>query len=207
MKKHLYSAFVGLCALLFTLNVSLAASGDQQPVDLLQNISNQAIEKLKANQGEIQTNTNAVYSIIETILMPHVDLEGMSRSVVGRTYWQGASNAQQTEFEKEFSNLIAGTYVSALQAYTDQTIKFYPIRGGVQPDQKRVEVNSEILQKNGPAIPVNYRLAYKNNQWLVYDLIVDGVSLLKNYRAQFAAPLKQGGMTALIDDLKSHNKK
>lgn len=195
--------FAFFAAILSLFSSSAMAAAD--PVAMLQQVSDQTISQLKSNQGEIKNNPKAIYKLIQTILMPHVDLVGMSRSVVGKQYWDSATPAQQQEFSSQFSSLIAGTYVSALQSYTNQQIKFYPIRGGIQAGQTRVEVNSEIIQPNGPSIPVNYRLALKNNEWLMYDLVVDSVSLLNSYRAQFAAPLQQGGLANLIQQMQKHN--
>jgi len=206
MMMKIVKKYMFLSVVLSLLSVS-AWAAPADPVAMLKNLSDQTISKLKANQAEIKKNPQATYNLIQTILMPHVDLMGMSRSVVGKKYWDEAAPAQQKEFSEQFSSLIAGTYVSALQSYTNQQIKFYPVRGGLQPEQTRVEINSVILQPNGPSIPVNYRLILKNNEWVMYDLIVDSVSLLNSYRAQFATPLQEGGLPTLIEQLKQHNKK
>jgi phospholipid transport system substrate-binding protein len=83
-------------------------------------------------------------------------------------------------------------------------VKFYPLRPGDINDG-RVQIKSEILQSGGPAIPVNYRLLQEGDAWKVYDITVDGVSLIQSFRSQFASELSQGGMTQLLAALNKHN--
>lgn len=175
------------------------------PVAMLQNTSDQLIAALKHNKASLKKNPNVVYQIVDKILVPHVDLIGMSRSVLGRQAWTNATPDQKQRFMQEFKNLLIHTYSSALQNYNNQTVRFLPIRGGFN-DQTRVQVNSEILQQNGPPISVSYRLIKQNNDWKVYDFSVDGVSMLESFRSQFATDLNHGDLNYLIDKLARHNR-
>ena len=133
--------------------------------------------------------------------LPHADLDLMSEQVLGR-YWAQASPEQRSEFKNQFTYFITRTYSTALSSYSNQTIKFYPIRGGVSGN--KVQVNSAITTSHGN-VSVSYRLALINDQWKVYDFSVEGVSLVENYRSQFADILRTQGMAGLLDRLKSRN--
>ena len=97
------------------------------------------------------------------------------------------------------------TYASALANYRDQTVKFYPVRGGYA-GKSSVQVNSVIERTDGPSIPVKYRMVYDGSEWKLYDMSVEGVSMLDSFRSQFADQLSRvGDMEALLQRLSSHN--
>jgi len=174
------------------------------PLDTVQNTANQALAALKSNQASLKTNPKVVYSIINRILLPHVDITGMARSALGRDAWMKATATQRNQFTQEFTTLLVRTYSSALASYTDQQVKFLPPREDFS-GQTRAQIDSLILQPNGPSIQVNYRLILEGQQWKVYDFSVDGVSLLESFRSQFASELSQGNLDALIQRLSQHN--
>lgn len=197
MKKWL----MGILALLF---VSTAIAATSDPVSMLEQTSNQMINSLKTNKATINTNPTYVEGLARKILMPHVDVPTMSRLALGRNAWQSASNDQKKQFMQQFVTLLIRTYSTALASYTDQQIKFDPIRGGVD-GKSRVQVNSKIIQSGGPSIPVSYRLVKRGSQWMVYDMSVDGVSLVQSFHSQFASEISKGGMNGLLTEMKKHN--
>lgn len=190
-------------ALLFSL-VAMANEPTPAPIVMLQNTSDQVIAALKQNKASLKKDPSVVYQIVDRILVPHVDLVGMSRSVLGRDAWMSATDQQKQKFSQQFKDLLIHTYASAFANYTNQTVQFMPIRGGLG-NQTRVQVNSQILQQNGPAIPVSYRLIKQGDDWKVYDFSVEGISMLESFRSQFAAELSQGNLDALISKLEQHN--
>ncbi|MCW9025218.1 MAG: ABC transporter substrate-binding protein, partial [Gammaproteobacteria bacterium] len=102
--------------------------------------------------------------------------------------------------------LMVRTYAVALLDYTDQKINFMPLRGELNEDG--VTINTEVIQPTGkPPVAINYRLYLKRDSWKVYDIAVDGISLVSNYRTSFASEIKQDGIDALIARLEKHNKK
>ena len=117
------AASVMLCSTVF-------AAGD--PVGVLNSVATQLIDKLKANQTTLHDNPQLVYSLADRIVVPHADVAEMAKRVLPPQTWNSATPAQRTKFEHEFSTLLVHTYASALANYTDQTVKFFPVRGGVQ---------------------------------------------------------------------------
>lgn len=198
--KKILSFFVSIIVLGFT--VAYAASND--PVDMLRSIATQLIDSLKAHQTSLKSNPKLVYSLANQIVVPHADLAEMSKRVLPPRIWETATPQQRSQFQKEFTTLLVRTYASALAEYRDQTIEFYPIRGGLE-GKNNVKVNSQIQRSDGPSISVSYRLILQGSQWKLYDMSVEGVSLLESFRSQFADKLSQGNIAALIKDLQQHN--
>jgi phospholipid transport system substrate-binding protein len=203
MKKFII-ILVSLIGFSFCVN-SMAQAPD--PMVMLKSVSDQMIGSLKKNRSRLKRNPKLIFKLVDRILLPYVDQAGMSRSVVGRRTWTRASKAQQRQFVRLFTNVVIDTYASALNAYTDESIRFYPIRGGYQ-GKKRIEVHSKVIRDDGPAVSVNYRLALKRNKWFIYDLNVEGVSLLQSFRAQFSAQISQGKTLADLNKiLRNRNRK
>jgi phospholipid transport system substrate-binding protein len=177
-------------------------AADPAPLAMLKNVASQMLHELDKHIGHLKQDNKLVYDLVDRILVPHFELTMMSRAVVGRDYWQNASSDSQQQFMKEFTRYVIRTYSSALQSYDGETIKFFPIRGGFSD---RVQVDSNLLLKNGPPIQMQYRLVQQQNQWLIYDFSVDGVSIVKNYNSQFAGTLRKGGLVELVRQLQKNN--
>jgi phospholipid transport system substrate-binding protein len=178
------------------------AGGD--PVSELNSIADQLISKLKENKTTLKDNPSLVYSIANEVVVPHADVDVMAKRVLPPKVWASASASQRSRFESAFTTLLVHTYASALANYNDQTIRFYPVRGGYA-GKNSVQVNSAIERPDGPAISVNYKMVRVGSEWKVYDLSVEGVSMLESFRSQFADQLAQGDIEALINKLSSHN--
>ncbi|EKD54473.1 MAG: Toluene tolerance protein Ttg2D [uncultured bacterium] len=202
MKKYLLSIITFL--FLISLFSVPTYAGDGDPVGMLQSIANQLISALKANRTSLKENPSLVYSLARRIVVPHADLTEMSMRVLPPRTWNSATPGERARFQSEFTTLLVRTYASALAEYKDQTVKFYPVRGGYQ-GKSSVRVDSQIVRSNGPAISVNYRLVLKGSSWKLYDMTVEGVSMLESFRSQFADQLARSNMAELIKVLARHN--
>jgi phospholipid transport system substrate-binding protein len=200
MKRLLFLTLISFMIGIFSLQCYAQSS----PMDMLQNTSDHMLAELKVNKATLKSNPKKVFDIVDRILLPHIDMTTMSKSVVGRNLWNSASTQDQQIFIKEFTELLIRTYASAIASYTNQSVQFFPIRGGWQ-GQQQLQVNSQINQPNGPPIPMSYRLILQGSQWKVIDISVDNVSIVQNYRAQFANDLNQGGLAKLNTKLSQHN--
>lgn len=173
-----------------------ATWAQSSPLPMLENSANQIINTLKKNQNSLKSNHRIVYQAIEQYLLPNVDVNGMSRSVLGRQAWNKATPAEKQEFTREFTQLVIRTYASPLAEYSGETVSFLPVTGSV--DGHFIRVNSIIARSNGQRIPLSYNLVAKNGQWKIYDLSVEGVSLLQSFRSQFGQVLQNASMHDLI---------
>ena len=190
----------------FLFQVTYAATVPS-PVVMLQTISDAAITQLKqAKKNNPDLPTLLLHKIIETQLLPHVDLDLMSRAVLGRNAWEGATAAQKNEFKDQFTALVINTYSNALKAFDKDQISFYDVRGGYQ-GKTIIQVNSVVKTPDTEPLPVVYHLILKNNQWYITDLSVEGISLVESYQAQFAPIIADKGLSGLIILLKENNSK
>lgn len=178
------------------------AQSQSEPVSLLRYIANNMIAGLKANKATLKSNPEAVYGLAYKYVVPYADLTEMSKRVLPPAIWNSATPAQRVQFEKEFTKTLIRTYASALTSYQDQVITFMPLRGGAEG--RTVVVNSEIRGAGQP-IQVAYRLIRVGSVWRLYDMSVEGVSMLDSFREQFSDMLAQGNIEQLLQRLSGHN--
>jgi len=197
--------YVGISLIIFFMQLSSVFAAGENPVSMLQNTANQMIDNLQKNKTTLKSNRQYVYSLAYRLVVPHVDVTEMSRRVLPPQIWDNASPSQRSAFQHEFINLLVHTYAAALASYTDQTIEFYPVRGGYE-GRSAIEVSSQITSNSGaPAVSVKYRLLNESGGWKLYDMSVEGVSVIESFRSQFSDLLAQGNIDVLIKRLAQHN--
>jgi phospholipid transport system substrate-binding protein len=126
------------------------------------------------------------------------DFEEMSKQTLAAK-WRDLSPDQRKEFIRLFSELLKNTYIGRVEAYSDEEILFdKELFDGDQ--QTRAMVYTKVV-KNNQEIPINYKLMVKNDEWFVYDVMIEGVSLIRNYRTEFARVLNQERYAGLIKRL------
>jgi phospholipid transport system substrate-binding protein len=156
------------------------------------------------NDKDIQAgNQTKIFALAEEKILPNFNFDRVSRIVLGKN-WNGATKEQQDAFQKEFKTLLIRTYASALSKYKNQTIEYKPLRA--QPSDTEVSVKTQINQPGGQPIEVDYSLAKETDGWKVFDIVIEGVSLVTNYRGQFNNEIRQSGMDGLIQKLVEKNK-
>lgn len=202
MKKNIYVLSMMLFLTSFILMPRMVLA--DEPISMLNSVANQMISSLKSNKATLRTHPSIVYSLAFKIVVPHADLDVMAKNVLPPQTWGNATAAQRAEFKREFTTLLVRTYASALAQYTDESVRFFPIRGGYQ-GKSSVTVNSTIVRSSGPSIAMSYRVVHSGSQWKLYDMTVEGISMLQSFRSQFADKLAQGNINYLIAALKQHN--
>ena len=183
------------------------ANAEEMPAPQAQvkQASDKMLDALAEHKTELETNPDKIYELVEDILMPHFDFEKMSKLALGKN-WRSADDEQQARFVDEFRLLLIRTYSTAMLEYTDEEIRFLPFRDDLS--RKRVSVPMEVVQPSGPSIPMSLSLYQnKSGDWKVYDVKIDGISLVTNYRSSFANEIRKGGMDKLIEDLAERNAK
>lgn len=176
-------------------------SGDPQA--LVQSVTEKILQTIKENRNRLG-DAEFVAQKIEELIVPHIDQVAMSKLALGK-HWRTATPQQRDQFVKEFKNLLIRTYKTSLVNYNDQAVDFLPFRPSNEPN-KTATVRSVIKRTAGPAVPINYSLRYKpEDGWKVYDIIVEGVSLVTNYRSSFDRDIATGGMDKLLASMKQRN--
>ena len=191
-----------LATVAFALFSSVSGAETVAPDVLVKNTANEVLEIVKKDKDIQAGDKKKIYALAEEKILPHFDFERMSKDVLGK-YWNRASKEQQDTFTKEFRELVMHTYSLALSKYRNQTIEYKPLRA--QPGDTDVKVKTQILQPGGEPVPVDYTLEKNGDEWKVYDVTIDGVSLVTNYRGQFSNEVRQGGMDGLIKKLVDKN--
>ena len=176
----------------------------ESPLDLLQRTSDAVIKQLKDQKDSLKDSPELVYKIVDDYIVPHLDDVSMAKLALGKN-WREANNEQKIEFVDQFRTLLIRTYSKSLQEFSDEKINFFPLK--VDAGEEKVIVKSEVIQAGGPKIPVSYRMRLKDNAWKVYDINIDGVSLVTSYRGTFAQEMRKGGMTGLLKMLQDKNSK
>jgi phospholipid transport system substrate-binding protein len=196
-----FLASVSLFTSLF-VGVSVA-NAEITPDALVKQTADDVLTIIK-NDKEIQAgNQQKLYALVEDKILPNFDFERVCRMVLGKN-WKSATPEQQVSFQKEFRTLLMRTYSSALGKYRDQVIEFKPMR--FEPDARNVNVKTQILQSGGQPIEVDYSLVKNTNGWKVYDIVIENVSLVTNYRSQFSTEIRQNGLDSLNTKLADKNK-
>jgi len=184
-----------IIVLLFLLPTFPVQAG-QSPAELVSVTANTLLKELTANRAQLEQDHSKLYALVEIQILPHFDFIRMSKLVLARN-WRKVSKQQRTDFVQQFKNLLVRTYSTALFNYTGQKIRYLPVHK--KEGSKRVIVRSQIMQNGGGKIPINYSLIQNRDQsWKVYDIAVDGVSLVTNYRSSYNRIIKQQGIDALI---------
>lgn len=187
---------------LVLLAAPAAATWSVAPRLVVEEATEQMIVAITDERALIDAQPGRVQELATQILAPHFDFERMSARVLGKN-WQKADAAQRQRFMEEFRSLLVRTYSTALWGYYDQQINYLPVREGA--NGKTAIVRTEILPTGGQPIPINYAMYTNGTNWRVYDVSVDGISLVINYRSSFTAMVRRIGLDGLIDKLVMRN--
>ncbi|CAM3677521.1 phospholipid-binding protein MlaC [Castellaniella denitrificans] len=197
----------GLCLLGAVLGLSAASAGAAEravdpkaaPNDFLEAVANNMLDAVKADPQALRGDPGHIADLVRRYAMPYVDMNKTTRLAAGR-YWRQASTAQQDALIQAFTGTLIRTYSGAFTRVTsDTTISLLPFRGDPQADD--AVVRTTISQPNSAAIGVDYRLERTDAGWKVYDLNVEGIWLIQNYRNQFASEIGSNGIDGLIKAL------
>ena len=192
--------FIGLSLLCFA-SASFAA---EAPDELVKRTAEDVLTIIKSDKDIQAGNQEKLFALTEEKILPNFNFDKVSRLVLGKN-WTKATPDQKTAFQSEFKSLLLRTYATALSKYKNQTIEYAPLR--MADGATTASVKTSIVQSGGQPIAVNYTLEKQvDATWKVYDIVIEGVSLVTNYRGQFAQEIRQNGLDSLIKKLADKNK-
>lgn len=193
--------FVALCAALLP---ALAPAQDAMAPDaLVKEVTNDVLAIVRQDKGIQSGDTRRAIDLVHEKVLPHFNFAHMTQLAVGRD-WRQATPEQQKVLVDEFRTLLVRTYSNALTAYKNQTISFKPLR--MQAGAADVMVRTEVKQPGARPVNIDYSLEKLPEGWKVYDVVVNGVSLVTNYRESFNQEVRAGGVDGLIKTLQTRNK-
>jgi len=151
---------------------------------------------------DLVSNSRKLLDLVDAKVLPHFNFARMTMLAVGRP-WRDATPAQRDELVKQFRTLLVRTYSTALEQYSNQTIDVKPAM--MKPDDAETTVRTQIIQPGGPPIPMDYRMEKTPQGWKVFDVTVEGVSIVTTYRSSFATEVSKGGIDGLIKVIADQN--
>ncbi|MBI3546692.1 MAG: ABC transporter substrate-binding protein [Gammaproteobacteria bacterium] len=190
--------------LLFIL--SPGARAEVMPDQLLRNIIGHISPLLQVDLKADPDDPRILYSVFDFCeeVLPHIDFHAMAKSALGR-YWQGASQSQRTRFTHEFRNLLIRVYGGTLRKYGKQEMIYLPFLA--KPGDKAAVVKTEVKQANGaPNVPISYSFYKVHSIWKLYDISVEGASLITTYANTYSDKIQKDGLDALIASIAQSNK-
>jgi len=188
--------------MLVGLFAGLAQAGDIPPDVLVKDTSQDVLAIVKKDKDIQAGSQKKLLDLVEAKVLPHFDFKRMTQLAVGK-HWRTATPAQQESLTNEFRTMLVRTYSNSLSAYKNQTIEYkaFTMKAG----DTDVTVRTQVIQPGGQPVPINYALEKQPNGWKVYDVEVDGVSLVTNYRGSFGTEIGKTGVDGLIKTLVDKN--
>lgn len=161
------------------------------------------LEELEANRSGFKENPEELYAMVEEHVLPVVDVEKVSKLVIGK-YWSRSTPEQRDQFINEFKSFLMKSYAQGLFQYSGQKINYQPVRYNDKKDKAIVEA---LLQTSDRNISVAFKLQQgADDNWRIYNVVADGINLITNFRTSYTSIIQKQGMDGLINSLALKNK-
>jgi phospholipid transport system substrate-binding protein len=197
-RRHRIAAWFMLASLCSSVIPATVSANPPAPDQMVRHTAESVMQEIRLRNAEFVQEPEKLYWLVEEQLVPHFDFDLISQLVLGR-YWGQASPEQRERFATAFQHLLVRQYAKTLLAFQNDSFEWKPFN--LPPDDTDINVESSILRSGAPALAVNYRLHRVTDKWLVYDLSIDGVSLVTNYRGMFVHQVRAHGLDAVIGQL------
>lgn len=205
MKTNMYHKFI-LC-LIYSICIGfipiskVVAKDTNNPQIAIEEASNKLQEKMQ--DPTFTKDFKQITAFVESVIYPSVDFDRISALVLGK-HWKNATDDEKTQFQAAFQTLLIRTYSRAFLEFKEWSVRFLPLN--MEAGAKKVIVKTEILQPSVQPIGVNYRMFLSKGEWKAYDIIIEGVSLVTNYRTSFKNEImKNGSLDETIKALIARN--
>lgn len=175
---------------------------DAGPEQLVQKVTDEVLAAVKSDKQLAAGDKQKALKLAEEKVLPHVDFQEATRLAVGRS-WRQASPEQRKKLVEEFRSMLVRTYSNAISEYQGQTLKVLPSRGKQDPED--ATVRTQFMRAGGKPLPIDFQTRKTPEGWKIYDITVEGVSLVLTYRTEFDAVVKQEGVDGLIKRLGEKN--
>jgi phospholipid transport system substrate-binding protein len=203
MTRRASSWAAGAVAFVFAACFSLSVLAEEAPDALVKNVTLEVVDLIAKDKDIKAGNRAKLIGVIEEKVLPHFNFNAMTALALGQN-WRKATAEQKKQLANEFKTLLVRTYASALAAFSDQKFDFRPLRA--KPTDTDVTVQVRVLQPGAQPVPIDYSMEKTASGWKVYDVMVGGVSLVANYRTEFANVVRASGIDGLIKDLAAKNR-
>jgi phospholipid transport system substrate-binding protein len=172
------------------------------PQELIETTARKLLEALDADRALAKRDPARVRKLVDEILLPHFDTDYSARLVLGK-HWRTATEEQRKRFIAAFYQSLLRNYGSALAEFTADRMQVLPFRGDLSTGQ--ASVRTQVKRSNGTIVPVNYTLRATPEGWKAWDVTIEGISYVRNFRNDVGAEIDQTGLSALIERLEKEN--
>jgi phospholipid transport system substrate-binding protein len=187
-----------LLALLLPLQVSVADPGS--PDTVIEGAVAELADKLDGRKSELEEDKDALYALIDEILLPRFDRKFAAQLVLAK-HWRTASEEERERFINAFYNSLLHKYADGILEFDENRIEVIPFRGDVSARRSLVKTN--VTLDDGTRVPVHYDLVNRGDRWLIFNVKVEGVSYLSNYKKELDAEIRKTSLAAVIERLES----
>ena len=184
--------------------VPQVAFAQEAPDAIVRKNTNEILAAIKADKDLVAGNQKKIEKLADEKVLPYFNFVRMTQLAVGRN-WRDANDVQKKSLIDEFRTLLVRTYSTSLTQFRNQTIDVKPLK--VAAAETEVVVKTQVNQPGGQAIPIDYSMEKSGDTWKVYDVLIDGVSLVTNYRSSFNTEIQKSGIDGLIKSLTERNAK
>lgn len=179
-----------------------AAAQALGPEELVRKVTADVLGSVKADKQLQAGDRKTALALAEQKILPHVDFREAALLAMGRS-WYTATPAQQDQVVNEFRTMLVRIYSNSIGIYRGQTLNVLPVR--MAPGATEVTVRNRYLSEGRPPVPVEYSMRKTPEGWKIYDIAVEGVSLVLTYRAEFESIIRASGIDGLIKRLQQKN--
>ena len=190
-------ALLSLCLVLVAPAVRAAAAA---PGEVIQEAVDLLTEGLNGRKEELAADTDALYEFIDGILLPRFDRQFAAVAVLGK-HWRTASDEQKERFIAAFYTTLLHRYAEGLLEFNTDRVEILPYKGN--PEKRTTVVNTRVRLDDSTRIPVHYTLVNRNNQWRMFDVKIEGVSYIVNYRKEMESEIRASNLEKVIRRLET----
>ena len=187
-----------------TATKDAGAASDLGPRELIELSAQKMLDALEANRAAYRKNPKLVEQLVDDVLLPHFDTPYSARLVLGK-HWRTATAEQRQKFVDAFYRSLLENYGAALVDFTADRMVVLPFKGDANAD--RATVRTEVKRNDGTRVPVNYSMRKTEQGWKAWDVTIEGISYVKNFRDDFGAEIDQKGLEAVIRRLETEGVK
>ena len=190
-------------ALIGSLVAASAAFAAATPPDVVVRTTTEKLQaEIHQRAKDFKSDPKKLYAYVDEVIVPHFDTPYIAQLILARN-WRSASEDQRRRFEVAFKNMLVHSYADALVEYNDSVkAEWQPLR--MAPDATDVTVQSKLIREGGkPPLPIGFSMRLKDDQWKVYDIVVESLSLVQSFRSQMNSEIKRSSLDAVIQKLES----
>jgi phospholipid transport system substrate-binding protein len=183
------------CMLSALLTLQLAHADDQTPQEVIESAVQLLAEKLDGRQEELAADRQTLYALIDEVLLPRFDRKFAAQVVLAK-HWRSASASQRSRFIEAFYQALLRRYADGLLEFDQDKVSVLPFRGDLA--KPRTKVRSTVQLDDGSKVAVDYELVKRESGWLLFNVVIEGISYVRNYRAELDSEIRKSSVDAVI---------